>query len=356
MCLRLDREPLLHASLGSRELFHSNFLAWFVDHHTTAARQVLAPWTRPEAGLGAARTERERRQLDLVIQLADSAPLVIENKVFSPPRDAQLEQYAADVAARYQRTPEFVLLSLSDPRWAGGECELGGHRWRYRSYGELGAAMVAAAGHVTDSYDRQTIQHYGTLAELLQQVANVVVVALDATTPFAMPSDLTRELAPIRLDQGFEKLRTRSIAQYVSAHLRQHGVEATIVDGYERTWPILEAFTRVPGTQDEIGWQYQERQWRLAARVIPGHQLYGRGEELRLKREQFLVDRYNDWFDFTDVDQVLGTTAADSPKKEGFRRFEPDFVYRYRKAKNVTVGQLCELAARLARRSFKVRP
>lgn len=152
LCAELDAEPLFHASLGSKELFHSNFLAWFVNHHGEAARAVFQSWSRTEPGSSAERTDRERRHLDLVIRLQDLAPIIIENKVFSPPRDTQLTEYAEDVASRFAPTPEFVLLSLSDPRWPAGQRELGGQLWRYRSYGDLGAGLAAAAWLIKDDY------------------------------------------------------------------------------------------------------------------------------------------------------------------------------------------------------------
>jgi hypothetical protein len=209
---------------------------------------------------------------------------------------------------------------------------------------------------IDDDYDRETIVHYGHIASLLQQAAELLAVAIDDATPFAMPEDLARELELIRLDQGFEKLRTRSIAHYTQDYLAAQGLDVTVVDGYGRTWPMLEVFTRVPGTDDEIGWQLQERQWRLAARVLPNHRLYGRDDALRSKREHYLADRYSDWFDFNSVDQVLGTTLADSPKHGTFKHFKPDFVYKYRKVRDVTAGQLRELATLLAKRSREFVP
>ena len=352
LCHGLDEEPLLHASLGSKELFHSNLIAWFVDHHPVAARDVFESWSRPEPGVIAAATERERRHLDLVIHLGGLAPLVVENKVFSPPREDQLIEYAQKVAGQYTPAAEFMLLSLSDPGWPGRERELGGHRWRYRSYGHLGHAMTAAAEHVSGSYDRETVTHYGLMVTMLQRVASLVAVEVAEGTTFAMPAPLKAELEKVRLSQGFEKLRARSIAHYINAQLQDRGLDVAVVDEYTRTWPLLEAFARVPETNDEIGWQYQEGQWRLAVRVLPRHPCHGTGAEQRAKREAYVMEHYADWFDFTAVDKVLGTTAADAPKGENLRRFDPDFLYRYRKAKNATVSQLCDLAEVAARRAL----
>lgn len=65
--------------------------------------------------------------------------------------------------------------------------------------------------------------------------------------------------------------------------------------------------------------------------------------------------KYADWFDFAEADAVLGTAERDSPKRAEFKRFEPDFVYLYRAARSVTVGQLCELADATSRRGLALR-
>jgi hypothetical protein len=348
----LDAEPVFHASLGSKELFHSNLIAWFVDHHAAAARQVFASWTHAQPTAPARPTERERRHLDLVIHLEGAGALIIENKVFSPPRDEQLVAYAQEVAQRYGSAPAFVLLSLSAPGWPGGERLLGGQLWRHRSYGDLGAAITAASGLVQDGYARQTIEHYAVVTDALQELASIVATQVSDAMPFALPDPLAAPLRRIRLIAGFEKLRTRSIAHYIEDHLaQQHLSDVRVVDGYTRTWPLLESFTRVTGTDVEIGWQYQEGQFRLAVRLSREHDLYGTGPAKKENREKYVVDHYNSWFNFTDVDAILGTAVPTAPHLAVCKHFAPDFVYLYRPARNLTVQQLRALAETTAQRA-----
>lgn len=355
LCAGLDAEPLFHASLGSKELFHSNLIAWFVDHHPEAAREVFESWSRSEPGTPGARTDRERRHLDLVIRLQGLAPLVIENKVFSPPRDKQLEEYAEDIAPRFTPAPEFVLLSLSDPRWPSGQRELGGQLWSHLSYGDLGAALTATAHLIVDAYERATVERYATIAQTLQAIAEIVAVNVNDSTTFALPVEFKEALQDVRLTQGFEKLRTRSIAHFIEGRLAAHEVGSIeINDEYTRSWPLLDSFVRVPGTDDEIGWQYQEGQWRLAVRLLEGHACYGKGAPTRARREQYVAERYAGWFDFTQADAVLGTSER-SAKDLEFKGFAPDFVYLYRRARDVTVGQLSDLAESTARRALTFR-
>jgi hypothetical protein len=69
VCRELSRNPLRHLSLGSKELFHSNFLAWlaetYPEHLAAAFEQLIGtgdPGTRPVV-------ERENHHLDLVLRL-----------------------------------------------------------------------------------------------------------------------------------------------------------------------------------------------------------------------------------------------------------------------------------------------
>ena len=93
ICDALNSESIFHLSLHSKELFHSNVIAWFCDAYPEEAARVLANWT-PKRATSVHRIQRERKNLDLVIELRGLAPVIIENKVFSPPDEEQLDEYS----------------------------------------------------------------------------------------------------------------------------------------------------------------------------------------------------------------------------------------------------------------------
>src|SRR5687768_16326970 len=101
-------------ALQSKELFHSNFVGWLCESHPQVGAEVFRHWVsrRPEATT--LRAQRERSHLDLAIELPGLTPFVLENKVFAPPDDAQLDDYAAGKLAGLTR-PELLLLSLGRP-------------------------------------------------------------------------------------------------------------------------------------------------------------------------------------------------------------------------------------------------
>jgi hypothetical protein len=81
----LEAEPLYHASRGSKELFHSDVLAWFVRTEPARAAEVFKPWLTPGNGPTTVRVRREYKRLDLVVELPGFAPLIVENKAFALP-------------------------------------------------------------------------------------------------------------------------------------------------------------------------------------------------------------------------------------------------------------------------------
>ena len=63
--------PIFAMSLGSKELFHSNILAWFISRHPAVAEAIC--------GTTAPTVEREKKNTDLLITGDEYIPLVIEN-------------------------------------------------------------------------------------------------------------------------------------------------------------------------------------------------------------------------------------------------------------------------------------
>jgi hypothetical protein len=215
-----------------------------------------------------------------------------------------------------------------------------------------------ASTDIDGQYERETIERYARVINSLQRLATIVTEEVTDATRFALPAEFHIALDRVRLTQGFEKLRTRSIAHYIEHCLAEKGLGGTtLVDDYTRSWPLLESFVPVGDTGEEVGWQYQESQWRLAVRLRDGHPYRGSDDAMRARREEHVAARYEAWFDFADVDALLTTTGAvPTGATPGYRAFAPDFVYLYRWAPDLTVGQLCYLAAATARRAQAIEP
>src|ERR1700760_5161094 len=94
----LASDPMFAASQSSKELFHSNMLAWYLQRWPQARSELARAWNLPldhpddQVVIG-----REEHHLDLVMKAAGRLVLVVENKVFALPDETQLARYTAAI-------------------------------------------------------------------------------------------------------------------------------------------------------------------------------------------------------------------------------------------------------------------
>jgi hypothetical protein len=294
---------------------------------------------------------REKDHLDLCFTWPDRQPVVVENKVFSLPDEAQLARYGKQAFAGGD-DPALWLLSLTDPSWLDDRKNLGGHEWRRLDFRALAEQIRGAVPADDQAYESQTMLRYAGVVELLTEVAEEVVVR-EPEEPVSMPPNLQEALGE-RLASTLSKLRALSVAQRLTQALKDAAVELTEVEsGYTKGEPHLSWLAPIdaaPGAR--AGWQLQGSQFRLA--LVTPH-LHGTATEKREAR--FAFARANEGlFDFGAIDSILGTSEAPvmpAPVPAlplGFNRFDPDFTYRYKRTPDLTVAQLEAAAVAIARR------
>ena len=335
----LQAEPLFHMSLGSKELFHSNLVAWFVDRYPEDVGVRFAAWTPPAPGRLPAPTTRETGDLDIVIQLADHEAIVIENKAFSMPNEAQLERYAAGPVRALRGRPTLVLLSLSNPRWPSDEYAAPAGTWRRIGYETLREVLQPAIEAVRrrDFYDGETLAHYCSLLRLLVELADLVDVGSD-DEPVELEPAITRALMSARIADAAEKMRMYQIAGRLRQALtpvRDVAIKADFTNGK----PLLEAFVPLRGT-DRIGWQYQNGQFRVAL-ILDTMSSPG---ATRAQREAFATAHYGAWLELGRLEQRFAPTRPVA-RRTPLNGYDPAFVYRYCIPVDLNVGRLLKIGA-----------
>jgi hypothetical protein len=108
----LRASALFHLSLASKDLFHSNFLAWLCEQFPDLIGPVFGQFARiPCRSYEGLQVHRERRNIDLTIEFPNEESLIIENKVKSIASEEQLERYSDQ--AHDKGHTAFLLLSLT---------------------------------------------------------------------------------------------------------------------------------------------------------------------------------------------------------------------------------------------------
>jgi hypothetical protein len=174
----LKKSPMFQLSLSSKELFHSNFLAWLgID---ADLRQVFKSLM---IGLGIKEAFvkswkdnfevlREKDHLDLIVKARDISDdqsnynkqttldswyVVIENKIKSIPNDKQLESYSTKCG----NCQEKLLLVIS------GEPMPLNYGWRRVNYTQVVKALESSMHLVSNSYKKAIIADYVDMLKYL---------------------------------------------------------------------------------------------------------------------------------------------------------------------------------------------
>ena len=135
---KLEQSPMLQLSLGSKELFHSNFLYWLWKAEPDAFWKIMSGFNIiQEDGM---EVYREKNNFDFSIYNKDGYVVaVIENKVKSVPDKVQLEGYDSKIKKILKNKPDKIeknkriLLSLMESNFNAS----GWKKWSYWGYLEL---------------------------------------------------------------------------------------------------------------------------------------------------------------------------------------------------------------------------
>ena len=198
---RLTANPFFALSLGSRELFHSNFLAWLLTNYPmmiSALAQSL-----PQRNF---KVHREKYSFDLLVSTEDEGDrhsLIVEVKVKDTPKIHQLKQY--DETAHKKRkclgeAPEKLLISLTT-------APLGiPASWRVANLAELANSIedVTSGCNLTPAH-HTLVQYYLALCrDLTELVQRITAVDLQSRYfLFKRPE----EEAYTKVDDILDKLR-----------------------------------------------------------------------------------------------------------------------------------------------------
>jgi hypothetical protein len=380
VCEELRADPLHNLSLNSKELFHSNLLAWLATEYPQEVAMVFEGIVDAGAPGEGSVADRERAGLDLVLRLPGRRTTVIENKVWSLPDDYQLARYATGPLSRFDSQTATVLLSLTAPHWHDRQRVLGGRTWRHVGYDDLAdrltevATKLRAHGSVDDRFAGELVERYTIFVRRLCRVAELAAI-MRGTDSVSLDPETQRALVRARVHDGVAKLRAHQVVEVLRRRLFELEPTAEDVDpddaraaGFERGagWKFVRIRKRVVGLEagftngnplnsgqvaigngDRLIWQYQSGQWRLA---VATQQHVGRTDALRQLRHDYIESTYERWFDFSRVAAALGADRAGCVPVRGkdprFQRYDPDFAYRYCRIDDptrLTLDELVEL-------------
>ncbi len=204
----LKKSPIFNFSLGSKELFHSNFIAWIANKYPERTGKLFSRFLKDKSGdISIARAERELKKKDLHLFFTNGQELIIENKVKSIPSLEQLESYSKESL----KNQNFLLLTLVQSRITRNT------KWSILTYAELADLMVNFYSGVNDVYYKQIIQDYiFVISSLGKIVENIIVEPNDKYDFYSANTDNIFEiLSSLRLGSMYQRLKYQKLANRI---------------------------------------------------------------------------------------------------------------------------------------------
>lgn len=316
----LENSPLSSLSLGSKELFHSNFLWWFVKQNPVQGGVIFGDFIERNRGQAIAKPPlREKENIDLRLTFADGQELIIENKVKSLPYKQQLESYA-------KKTPNssHLLLTFEEPEFLKSLDP----SWAFLSYSDLSDRMHSHLSEIQDPYQRCLVADYVDFVRALAEIDKGTAINFESDD-YSFP--LSAKLAELRLNDFYLKKKYEKIA--IETHRRLVALfsddqvklnispadpsvrlgDFIVNTGFSRSQGLLDVFVKL--TDDVmLGVQLQAGQYRLIVCSIRDP----RNCEVTAR------DLGNAWFDFSR----FGEAIREYPKAGEFNKYGERFLYR----------------------------
>lgn len=375
---KLEKNPLFQMSLGSKELYHSNFLAWALglDNQMNFSIEFFKHLFRDKIeGVNISKInppKREKMNIDLIfIFETDETTIrvVIENKVKSLPYLYQLEDYARKIENNWKGDTIYCLLSLVTPNFNPSP-------WLLRTYANVADALDHALPFI-ESNEEQQLGMANLILSYIEFIRSLDVISksmsISLTESFDYSSNrLRHKLQKLRIHDLYLKYKHQQVSDMFNKVIQEKGLNVLTKNPWkevidcEGKYFIASDFSNSNGIVD---FKYIIRSFNKSTHFvhvflgiqIQGQQLRyvleigGKGITENEKAKSFIISR--ELFDKClwltkpasinnlDVcDEFLHGKARD--KKNGYPEFcsySGCFVYKYSKIKSDTsVGKLLE--------------
>lgn len=207
----IKASPLFQLSLGSKELFHSNFIAWLAGKYPEQVGKLFSPYLKDTTGdLTITRIEREQKNIDVHLFFANGQELILENKVKSIPYIEQLEEYSKG----HTDNQNFLLLTLTRPEFTKTDkIPVLDIFWHTMSYRQLAESLKTLVPATTGQYDKLILEDYIYFITFISDVMeDVDVKESDLFTFYKPETDPTLQLLQnIRMADVYLKIKYQSL-------------------------------------------------------------------------------------------------------------------------------------------------
>ena len=336
----LKKSPIFNLSLSSKELFHSNFIAWICEVYQLEFGEILAnnfpdKFNFPDKKIIS--VQRETRNYDLTIEFY-STKIIVENKVKSVPDRQQLIDYRA----KSNSNNIFVLLTIIEPSFKIKELE-----WELLTYRDLAILLSDLLKKITDEYHKRIIQDYVYFINILSDLLKPLSLNLKESYYDFYGSDF-KIFKEIRLHDLYLKYKYTELVKEIKKYLKNNISNTEIEIGkrysHELNRNKVVISTGIVNGKGVVNIDFSNEDEIIYGIMLDGerynHYLYAWGEKEKNKIEiadKLQLDKKWFIFDYVNENEVY-------PKKgKNYNRFGKSMIYRSVKInRNTLVSVLIE--------------
>ena len=185
---KLLNSPVYSMSLGSKELFHSNFWAFLIK--TDEFRELIKAFFNDFDLAKYKSIEREDRHRDLTIYDIDGNEFVIENKIKSYPNEHQLKEYSKK-GHFYKGT----ITGIKEPPFSV-------EKWTFISYSQI-ASKLREINKSKSSYLSDLVNDYCDILDSINALMDMSLKEKDGVLSYWSPN--IKKLYDVNLMDVFRK-------------------------------------------------------------------------------------------------------------------------------------------------------
>ena len=235
MIEKLNKSTLFRLSLGSKELFHSNFLAWLAENSLAFNQAIFEFLDLRECCIKPTTINREKEHIDLWLEYkieAKTINVIIENKVKSLPYRSQLDSYAEKQEPTQKSKKNglsdtidnhYILLSLYKPSFVDDndwyKSPFG--NWKYLSYTQLAEIIkkhkeIIIRDFEDSLYAALIIDDYIKFIQTLNRLGEYIRSSAEYKQFYLSHSNQDWKMFyGIRMGDFYEKLRYAILAEHL---------------------------------------------------------------------------------------------------------------------------------------------
>lgn len=323
----LKQSPLFNLSLSSKELFHSNFIAWICEIYPNEFGEIIANYFNLQE-TSITSIKREQKNLDIIINF-QSSQIIIENKVKSIPNKQQLIDYKS----KTDSNSILVLLAIIQPSF--NLDEIG---WKLMSYQQLSALLTKLSERITNQYHQLIIKDYIKFIYILTDLISSIKLNIE-NDHFNFHGNTYQQFKRVKLHDLYLKYTYNELAKGIQHSLKSKmdNIDILVKDKYtyENKSDQIVISTNLVKGKGVINIDYSNVDDMIYGIMLDGQRYLQyihvwEDKEKNIYEIANNLQKDNKWFKFEDVAE----NEIYPQKGKAYNKFGKKMIYRSIKIKN----------------------